>query len=190
MYAKYQTDAIVLDSLPIGEADTHIVFFTHEFGLVRARASSTRRESSRMRYGLQSFMRSRVSLVRGRTGWRAAGAVAHASLGGCSGARAAFARIARLTIRLVPEAEKNEELFLLFIAAHSAFAAATSEQCALMELVCVARVLHVLGYLSSDALGSAHAADSLFSSDILSRAHAEKDVLLNSVNQALSGTHL
>lgn len=190
MYAKYQTDALVLAVAAQGEADTRVVLFTREFGLARARVSAARRESSRMRYGLQSFMRSRVLLVRGGMGWRVAGAIAQASLSGHLEARAAFARIARLTIRLVPEAEKNETLFLLLIDAHIAFATATSEQCALMELICVARILHVLGYLSSDALGSAHAAESLFSSDILTRALAEKDTLLNSVNRALTGTHL
>lgn len=190
MYAKYQTDALVLGSVPLGEADSRVTLLTREFGLIRPRASAARKESSRMRYGLQSYMHSRVSLVRGSTGWRAAGAVAQTSLGGCAEARAAFARIARLVIRLVPEAEKNEGLFALLLSAHVAFAEATPEHCSLMELVCVARILYTLGYLSSDALGVAHAAESLFSLDVLALASSKKDTLLNTVNRALTETQL
>ncbi len=191
MYAKYQTDALVLGSSPQGEADTRVTLFTQEFGLIRARASAARKESSRMRYGLQNYMHSRVSLVRGGTGWRAAGAASKESLGGaCLEARASFARIARLTIRLVPEAEKNETLFALLLSAYVAFSEAVAENCALMELVCVARVLYTLGYLSSDALGAAHAANSLFSTEVLTLASDKKDALLHSVNRALTETHL
>jgi DNA repair protein RecO (recombination protein O) len=191
MYAKYQTDALVLGTAPQGEADTRVTLFTREFGLIRARASAARKESSRMRYGLQSYMHSRVSLVRGASGWRAAGAVAETSLRpSCHEARASFARIARLTIRLVPGEEKNENLFSLLQSAHAALNEATAEQCTLMELVCVARVLHTLGYLSNDALGAAHAAHSLFSTEVLTSASNTRDELLASVNRALTETHL
>ncbi len=191
MYAKYLTDALVLGSVPQGEADSRVTLFTREFGLIRARASAARKESSRMRYGLQSYMLSRVSLVRGGAGWRAAGSTAGASLSAaCNEARASFARVARLTIRLVPGEEKNESLYSLLRSAHTAFNQATREQCALMELVCVARVLYTLGYLSSDALGAAHAADSLFSIDVLTIASSSKEELLTSVNRALTETHL
>ncbi len=191
MYAKYQTDALVLGTVPQGEADMRVTLFTREFGLIRARASAARKESSRMRYGLQSYTQARVSLVRGTSGWRAAGARAEASLRtSCREAHASFARVARLTIRLVPGEEKNEKLFLLLCSAHAAFNQATPEQCALMELVCVAQVLHTLGYLSNEALGTVHAADTLFSIDSLTHVSTAQDELLTLVNRALTETHL
>lgn len=191
MYAKYQTDALVLGSVPQSEADVRVTLFTREFGLIRARASAARKESSRMRYGLQNYMHSRVSLVRGGTGWRAAGATSFTSLSNAGRpARASFARIARLVVRLVPEAEKNEPLFLLLLSAHAVFDRATSDECTLMELVCVARILHTLGYLSSDALGVAYTVDSFFSAEALSLVSRTKDTLLSTVNRALTETQL
>lgn len=191
MYAKYQTDALILGMVPQGEADVRAILFTREFGLIRARASAARKESSRMRYGLQNYMHSHVSLVRGGTGWRAAGAASRASLGNaCLEARASFARIARLIVRLVPESEKNEVLFALLQGAHMAFNGSKPEDCALMELVCVARILYTLGYLSEGALGAAHAADTFFSAETLVSMSDKKDELLNMVNRALTETHL
>lgn len=191
MYAKYQTDALVLGTVPHGEADARVTLYTKAFGLVHVRASSLRRESSRMRYGLQSYMRSHVSLVRGASGWRAAGAVSHTSLGdACREARASFARIARLVVRLVPHEDVNESLYVILEHAHLSFGRAASSECALMELVCVARMLHALGYLSTNALGSVYKAEPSFTPDVLSFASINMDSLLVSVNRALSETHL
>jgi recombinational DNA repair protein (RecF pathway) len=51
MYQKYHTEAIVLGSIERGEADRTIALMTRDFGLVRARASAVRSETSKMRYG-------------------------------------------------------------------------------------------------------------------------------------------
>src|SRR5665213_2708544 len=70
MYQKYHTEALVLGSRESGEADKVFALFTRDFGLVRARASSVRSESSKMRYALQKYSRASISLVRGKRGWR------------------------------------------------------------------------------------------------------------------------
>src|SRR3989338_9942113 len=109
MYQKYQTDALVLRSRERGESDRMFTLFTREFGLVRARCSAVRTEKSRMRYALQSYARARVSLVKGKRGWRLAGAAAAKSAAGDRKSISAFARVAELTIRLPARGEKNNK---------------------------------------------------------------------------------
>ncbi len=190
MYAKYVTDALVLGNTPQGEADARVTLFTREFGLVRARASAARREQSRMRCAVQSFTRVRVSLIRGKD-WRLAGATAETSLFGAPrSALASLARIARLVTRLIGGEEQNERLYSILDSAHAALRVADERTCPTIELLCVARILHTLGYLSSDALGSALAAETLFAPEALSAAESERGTILVSVNRALTETQL
>ncbi len=185
MYQKYHTEAIVLRGYERGEADRVFALYTKEFGLVWARASAVRRESSKMRYALQSCARANVSLVRGIRGWRLAGATAL-----MQNASPAFARAGKLVGRLVAGEGKNEYLFTTLVEAHAALAQEPIEKHPTIELLCVARVLYALGYVSAEAVGSAlftHAAYAL--PDLAEAEHARKE-LLSSVNKALSETHL
>lgn len=188
MYQKYQTDAIVLRSYERGEADRVYALYTKEFGLVWARASAVRRESSRMRYSLQNFALVNVSLVRGTTGWRAVGARAISAIG--SEAGATFARIGKLVERLVGGEETNEYLFATLLDAREALRREPRTLFGAIELLCVARVLYTLGYVSSEALGTALFTHTAFTHTELEEAEKERIRLLSSVNKALSETHL
>lgn len=213
MYQKYHTEALVLGSRERGESDKVFALYTQDFGLVHARASAVRKENSKMRYALQDFSRVSVSLVRGKRGWRAAGAMAGTPL-----RSAAFARICELMLRLVRGQERNEYLFAALADAHAAFADAKQED-AIVEIVCVARVLYALGYISPEALDMGHASFSgenvrdpasrrrapalrrgptpvslfthtAYSGESLMEAESMKDKLLLSINRALTETHL
>lgn len=52
-----------------------LYLLTKELGLVRAHARSVREERSKLRYGLQNFSKSHITLVRGKDMWRITGAV-------------------------------------------------------------------------------------------------------------------
>src|SRR5271165_3676947 len=102
MYQKYQTDAIVVAAWESGEADKSLALYTRDFGLVRARATSMRSEKSKMRYSLQPYSRAHVALIRGKSGWRAAGATASmTSTGKDASGVSAFVRISELVVKLV-----------------------------------------------------------------------------------------
>src|SRR3989344_3992259 len=100
MYQKYHTEALVLGSREQGESDRVFSLYTRDFGLVRARASAVRSERSRMRYALQHYAHARVSLVRGKRGWRIAGTSVVRIATGDQKEVATFARIAELVKRL------------------------------------------------------------------------------------------
>lgn len=191
MYQKYKTEAIVLRSYERGEADRIFALFTREFGFVWARASAVRRESSRMRYALQTGRRANISLVRGNRGWRLAGASAgsHIDVENKSGA-AAFTRLAQLLERLTAGEEANHFLFEMLIEAQEALMREPRNSHPVIELVSVARMLYALGYLSTEALGTALFTQTALAPAHLTEAEAQKHKLLSSVNKALSETQL
>ena len=190
MYQKYQTDALILGSRESGENDRSFSLYTKEFGLVRARAAAVRAESSRMRYALQNYALANVSLVRGKRGWRAAGATALKSAVGDSRGISAFARVAELTLRLVHGEEKNNYLFAALAEAHQALVQEQCDAFAVIEIVCVARLLFALGYISEEALSTALFTHTAYTGDSLLEAETLKDKLLSSINRAIAETQL
>ncbi|MBI2030841.1 DNA repair protein RecO [Candidatus Kaiserbacteria bacterium] len=191
MYQKYQTEAIVLNSYPLGEADKTCVLYTRDFGLVRARASGARKETSKMRYALQHYSRATVGLVRGVRGWRLAGAIAldSAAHKDSAGVRA-FARISELVAKLVIGEEENPYLYETLSQTHEALLQETCEASATIEVVAVARILYSLGYISAEALETTLLSHTTYSIEHLAEAETIKDALLLSINRALNETHL
>jgi DNA repair protein RecO len=192
MYQKYHTDAIVLGSCEVGEADRILALYTREFGLVRARGRGIRTTKSKMRYSLQNYSIANVSLVKGRVGWRLAGATALGN--SCERdiihGKAAFARIAHLVSRFVSGEEPNANLFKILEEARSVLSQDRCEAWATIELVCVARVLYVLGYISNEALNTALLTHTAYADEHLDEAKILHNELLSSVNRAITETHL
>lgn len=191
MYQKYQTEAIVLSARESGEADKNLALYTREFGLVRARASAVRTEKSKMRQSLQLYTRGNVALVRGKSGWRLAGASAALSaMGKDSAGVAAFARVADLTLRLVAGEEQSDYLFSALAQAHEALMQEKVDTAPMVEIVAVARVLYALGYISDEALKTALFTHTMYAPAHLDEAATMREELLSSINRALSQTHL
>jgi recombinational DNA repair protein (RecF pathway) len=69
-YKTYTTEAIVCGSRVNNTSDKSFLLFTREAGMLWASAKSVREERSRQRFALQEFSLIRVSLVRGKSGWR------------------------------------------------------------------------------------------------------------------------
>jgi DNA repair protein RecO (recombination protein O) len=191
MYAKYTTDAIVLKSYERGESDRVYALYTRDFGLVRARASAVRTEHSKMRYALQSYSRSDVSLVKGKNGWRLAGATAiHTPIGQDIKGVATFARIAELVVRMVGGEELNTYLFETLAEAHCVLVTTRVESTVTIEIVCAARILYALGYLSTEALESTLFTHTAYASEHLFEAERLHKTLLSSINKAIAETQL
>jgi DNA repair protein RecO (recombination protein O) len=192
MYQKYYTEALVLGSRERGEADKVFALYTKDFGLVRARATAVRKETSRMRYALQNYAHVQVALVRGKRGWRVGGASVVRSVRGKG--LVTFARIARLILRLVQDEGENPYVFAALSGAHGILAQSAPPT---IELVCVARVLYGLGYLSDEAFnlpgrqaGTALFTHADYAPEHVLEAEALRAKLLSSVNRAIAETHL
>ena len=114
-YHLYHTDALVLGSAPSGEGSKLIVLFTRDLGLITASAQSVREERSKLRYGLQDFSYSDVTLVRGKEFWRLTNAALYENMLDQGEERKAVqmvSRISKLLRRLLAGEEKNEPLFV------------------------------------------------------------------------------
>jgi recombinational DNA repair protein (RecF pathway) len=75
-YKTYTTEAFVCGSHASNTSDKSHMLFTQEAGLIWATARSVREEKSKQRYALQDFSRIRVSLIKGKSGWRVGSAEA------------------------------------------------------------------------------------------------------------------
>ncbi|QQG37964.1 MAG: recombination protein O N-terminal domain-containing protein [Candidatus Kaiserbacteria bacterium] len=190
MYQKYSTEALVLRSRESGESDRVFTLYTKDFGLVRARASAVRAESSRMRYALQSLSLASVSLVKGKRGWRVAGAAAIQNAPAAPKSAGALARIADLTVRLTGSGEANVYLYATLSEAHQALKSASEEIVPTIEIISVARLLYALGYLSAEALDTALLTHTAYDLDAVSEGEQLRQKLLDSINRALPETQL
>lgn len=190
MYEKYQTETLILGSRESGENDCVFALYTKDFGLVWARASAVRTEKSKMRYALQKYACANASLVRGKRGWRVAGAAAIRGAHGDRRGVTTFARIAELVKRLVHGEEKNEYLFAALAEAHGALMVEKCDAYGTIEIVCVARTLYALGYISTEALSTALFTHTAYTGESLLEAETMKDKLLSSINKAIAETQL
>ncbi len=190
MYQKYHTEALVLGSYENGEADRTMILFTRDFGLVRARATGVRSEHSKMRYALQHFSRSAVSLVKGKRGWRVAGGIAKRLPAPGSKGLSSFARIAELVTRLVGIEERNDYLFAALSEAQRTLLERHVPAAATIEIVCVARVLFSLGYLSTEAMQTTLFTHTAYGDEHIQEAEVLKETMLKSINSAIAETQL
>ena len=116
-----------------------------------ATARSVREEKSKQRHALQEFSRVRVSLVRGRSGWRVGSVEAVANYYAAAPtreARGAATSIIRLLRQFLHGEEPQPVVFAESIAALERTASATTN-----EAVCIVdlfrlRFLHQLGYIA------------------------------------------
>lgn len=69
-YQVYTTEALVCESFLRNTADKTFLLFTREAGMLYATAKSVREERSKQRFALQDFALIRISLIKGKQGWR------------------------------------------------------------------------------------------------------------------------
>ncbi len=150
-YQTYTTDALVVGSEDRLTADRSVMLFTREAGLVYARAVSVRREQSKLRYGLQDFSLARVSLVRGKQGWRIIGAERAHNLYFATPdrhIRGAVLRVVRLLRRLVRGEEAHVALYDTLVEGLRTLSVCTEETARRGEQVLALRILSMLGYIA------------------------------------------
>jgi recombinational DNA repair protein (RecF pathway) len=69
-YKTYTTEGLVCGSHASNTSDKSYLIFTKDAGMLFAHARSVREERSKQRYALQDFSHIRVSLLKGKNGWR------------------------------------------------------------------------------------------------------------------------
>lgn len=189
MRHKYETRGIVLARAPLGEANALVTVLTSELGLVRARAQGVRRQGAKLAAALATFAESSLVLVRGKEGWRVAGAVLEESwLARIPGAdaRARAARVSGLLLRLVGGEAQDPCLFDIMRGFFEALGMLPAEEQEDAEALAALRVLAALGLDAGDIPGGA--AD--FTPSVLAAARERRPDLIARINRGIAASGL
>lgn len=153
-YETYTTKALVCGTFDRNTADRSFLLFTREAGMLYAEARSIREERSRQRFALQDFSLLRVSLVKGKRGWRV-GSIEpirnyyHEAVD--KAARGSVVHICRLLRRFVKGEETQTPLFDYTIDALEILQMDPNKR-PFVELVISLQILGFLGYVDAKQL--------------------------------------
>lgn len=152
-YLTYTTEALVCGSRDTNTSDRSFLLFTRDAGMVWATARSVREERSKQRYALQDFSFIRVSLVRGKSGWRV-GSVQNEvnvfSIARTREARAGVLRIVKLLRQFVQGEEPHPALYADVYTALTYIADEAHEHIAYIADRFSVRMLYKLGYIAAE----------------------------------------
>jgi recombinational DNA repair protein (RecF pathway) len=153
-YVTYTTEAFVCGTFNRSTADRSYLLFTREAGMLFADARSVREERSRQRYALQDFSEIRVSLIRGKQGWKIGsveGVKNDFSAATTREVRGSVVILYRLLRRFIHGEEASVALFDFFKEALAAVVKPVEER-SFLELCIQLRFLAVLGYVDTKAI--------------------------------------
>lgn len=194
MHHIYHTEAFILKSRNVREADKVITLYTKEFGLIRATSQGIRKLSSKLRFTLQDYVYCRVDLVRGREVWRVTSATLLDPLISIHQNPELF-RIQKsiflLMSKLIIGEQTNEQLFddllrgLQFLNTDQM----SLERARAVELCLVLRVLHRLGYVSDIASLANYLTGSFIPEAILSSELPQESIVFE-INRAIRESQL
>lgn len=153
-YVTYTTEALVCGSFDQNTSDKSFLLFTRDNGMLFATAKSVREEVSKQRHALQDFSRIRVSLVKGKTGWRI-GSV-ESLKNDFSGApdretRGSVVLLYRLLRRFIRGEEASTELYDFVVEALTVVGQPQPNR-AVLDLFIQVKVLSMLGYVDEASI--------------------------------------
>ncbi len=151
-YQTYITEAIVCGVTNSNTANRSYLLFTRDAGMVYAHAQSVREERSKHRYGLQECSYVRVTLVRGKSGWRIVGVEPlqnFYTIAETRESRACVRNVLLLIKRCIQGETPHESIFHEVV--HTCLQIGKYSPRTL-ELVLSLRMLHTLGYVSGTEL--------------------------------------
>ncbi len=192
----YQTDGFILGSANSGEANRFFNIFTRDLGKIDATAQGVRLIESKLRYSLQDFSLSHLSLVRGKDLWRITSASKlfnlHEELEGEQ--FAVFARVFSLLRRLLAGEEKNETLFTVlkaaFIFLQEKGRHLSAPELSNFEYILLLRILHSLGYLGDNPIFAPFLQAELWHQDLLNQLTNVSRQALSAINSSIKESQL
>jgi recombinational DNA repair protein (RecF pathway) len=187
-YQTYTTEALVCGTFNKNTADRSYLLFTREAGMLYAEAKSAREERSRQRMALQDFSHIRVSLVKGKRGWRIGSVepiVNHYTKAVDKAARGSVVSIYRWLRRFYKGEEATPQLYDYIL---SALNLATGEMAErnMTEEVVKLRILTDLGYVDTTKVPSAVLTK--VGNEVLSKQ--DKEQVEQLLSQAVLSSHL
>lgn len=160
--------------------------------MLYADARSAREERSRQRYSLQDFTHVRVSLIKGKGGWKVGSIQAfnnyyHEAVD--QAARGSVVSVFRLLRRFFKGEESAPDLFDYIVQSIKKLSAAQSDRTFLQMLIQV-HILTELGYVDNQLLPAVLQNRSLESLDTADYSESDERVIEKLYTQAVSVSHL
>jgi recombinational DNA repair protein (RecF pathway) len=189
MRHRYDTHSIVLARTGLGEVSVLVTLLTPELGLLRARAQGVRSSGAKLASALTTFSESAVILVRGKEGWRLAGAVAEVDWFtrlSDPGVRERAARVGTLLLRLVAGEGGDPALFRIMKSYFEALSHLPLELHEAAEVLAVLRLLEVLGLDTGETLGSPDE----FSPELLREVSKDRAGYIARINAGIAASGL
>ncbi len=201
MHHIYTTKAIIIKSVPIGEANKYYFLLTESLGFIRASAQSVRLDKSKLKGHLQDFCFVEISLVKGKDVWRITSVETLESGKFIKDINklVAIKNIFSLLLRLLHGEEKNEPLFYSIESFYNFLLKNELSQDNIknLETITVLRILYHLGYFKTtspvESIGvdlSSFVKDHKLSIDIINSFDSKKKIAILDINNALKETHL
>lgn len=150
-YKTYITKAIVCGSKDSYTSDRSYLLFTEDAGMLWASARSVRVEKSKQRFALQDFSIIRVSLVKGKGGWRIGSVEAISNpFMECSAreARAGILSVLKLLRRFLHGEEAQPSIYDDAVMALSCLSVAEGDDVIDLQDQFTLRTLNSLGYIA------------------------------------------
>lgn len=194
MHHIYHTKGIILGSRNFKEAGKYYHIFTLDLGLVYAEAEGVRKLASKLRYVLTDYSYIKLDLIQRKNIWRITTASKTNQLENINkdfSKLKILANLSKLLIRLLPEQEKNEKLFLDFL--NGLFVLENNvdkKELQNIEILLVLRMLHNLGYIDGEEAFSPLINSPFQDEQILSGFTKNKAKVLQEINKALRETQL
>ena len=189
MRHKYDTRGIVLSRSPLGETNAFVTLLTPELGLVRVRAQGVRMPGAKLASALATFAESSLVLVRGREGWRLAGAVLEENWFRrlqSAESRKRAGRISGLLLRLVTGEAHDPGLFPVMRGYFRALSELPERVHEAAEVLAALRIIAALGLDSGEIPGGV----TLFTEPLLTAVAKNRVGYIARINHGIAASGL
>ena len=152
-YKTYTTEAIVCGSRMNNTSDKSFLLFTRDAGMLWATAKSVREERSKQRFALQDFSLMKVSLIRGKSGWRIGSAESEINFFSRSiekERRTAVTQLIRLLRQFLHGEVTHLDLFADTKEVLLRLTSAETKDIERLSAIYTLRLLHRLGYVANE----------------------------------------
>ena len=194
MHHIYTTEAIIIKSMPMGEANRLYFLLTKDLGFIKAAAQGVRLAKSKLKGHMLTFSLVKVSVVKGRDIWRLTSAETIIQNGVIknSDKLSVLFNSSALLLRLIHGEEKNEKLFQCVESAYILCRDADLSHAELKnaEILTVLRIMHFLGYIKKAESLSVFAESTNLTPELLADFSSKSKAAVLEINRALKETHL
>jgi len=193
-HETFYTEGYVLGGSNVGEGHRLLKILTKDFGMIVVHARSVREERSKLRYSLQQFSKTKVSLVRGKEGWKLTGAEQIEDVYGDmedKGLKEVLSKVASLLRRLIHGEGESAEVYEVFEKNVALLKGKelSHEELVSFEYLFVLRILSALGYAGENVEPTLLKEEDDIATQ-MQLVQSKKIALRDSINRALQETQL